>query len=356
MSSSKNEMIRGDLIGSSVLLPYEVDISRLAGCGLKRGGNVELSLEEAAYLLERKRISVFDREERLDLREFINRASSLRPGFELKFLVYKDIRERGYHLRARPLDFRVYPRGVRSGEGESRYIVHVLSEREPIKTDILLKDLNLSENIKRRLLYAVVDEEGDITYYEIKKANLKGKTSPFDLSGPIMGDILDERVIIWDETISRGLNEKWWFGKVINDTSRLQLSFVESAYLIEKGSLTITGTDGRILSLNRFIEMASAVEKDFFNKYIVYRDLRDRGMVVKTGFKFGSHFRVYDRVPDRETYHSRYLVHLLSNKGEVWPSEISRAVRLAHGVKKQMVFAVLLEERVEYVEIMWVRL
>ncbi len=28
---------------------------------------------------------------------------------------------------------------------------------------------------------------------------------------------------------------------------------------------------------------------------IAYRDLRNRGFIVKSGFKFGTHFRVYER-------------------------------------------------------------
>jgi tRNA-intron endonuclease len=79
-------------------------------------------------------------------------------------------------------------------------------------------------------------------------------------------------------------------------------------------------------------------------------------MVVKTGFKFGSHFRVYEEIPGKDSYHSRYLVHVLIDDREVRLPEISRAVRLAHGVRKEMVFAHVLDERVEYFEAKWMRL
>ena len=32
-----------------------------------------------------------------------------------------------------------------------------------------------------------------------------------------------------------------------------------------------------------------------YAKYIVFRDLKDRGFVIKTGFKYGSEFRLYNR-------------------------------------------------------------
>ncbi|MHC1595420.1 MAG: tRNA-intron lyase [Candidatus Syntropharchaeales archaeon] len=338
MSSLKNEMIRGDLIGKSVILD-----------------GIKLSLEEAAYSLERKQITLFEEGIKLELRAFLKRAFSILPKFELRFLVFKDIRDRGYYLKAGPLDFRVYPRGVKSGTGESRYIIHVLSEREPIAVDMILQDLELSENLKKRLLYAVVDEEGDITYYEIKRRDISGSAPPVELSDSVNGDLLDERVMIWNDSTLSELNERWWFGRLIEET-RLQLSFVESAYLIEKGSLMLTDPEGEVLNLERFIEISSAIERNFVKKYLTYRDLRDRGMVVKTGFKFGSHFRVYEEIPGETSYHSRYLVHVLIDDHEVRLPEISRAVRLAHGVRKQMVFAVILDERVEYFEARWMRL
>ncbi len=94
------------------------------------------------------------------------------------------------------------------------------------------------------------------------------------------------------------------------------------------------------LNLQDFMARARAIESDFDQKYSVYRDLRDRGMVVKTGFKFGTHFRVYKQVQCLEKVpHSEYLVHTLPADHIFLPPVLSRAVRLAHSVRKQMVFA-----------------
>ncbi len=70
----------------------------------------------------------------------------------------------------------------------------------------------------------------------------------------------------------------------------------------------------------------------------MYEDLTARGIVAKTGFKYGAHFRAYEGDPER--VHAKYLVHALpdGHRG-MWP-EVSRAVRLAHGVKKHLLFAV----------------
>ena len=81
----------------------------------------------------------------------------------------------------------------------------------------------------------------------------------------------------------------------------------------------------------------------------MYDDLRERGLVVKTGFKYGTHFRAYDQDPGRE--HARFLVHAVPRDHETsWP-ELSRAVRLAHGVRKELVFGAADEAGVEYIEL-----
>jgi len=75
--------------------------------------------------------------------------------------------------------------------------------------------------------------------------------------------------------------------------------------------------------------------------------------VVKTGFKYGSHFRVYDGDPS--SHHSKYLVHAVPFDYKTsWP-EISRAVRLAHGVKKDIIFGRVSKTQVDYVRLRRVR-
>jgi tRNA-intron endonuclease len=76
-------------------------------------------------------------------------------------------------------------------------------------------------------------------------------------------------------------------------------------------------------------------------------------MIVKTGFKYGTHFRVYKGNPDNQ--HALYLVHAVNPDFEAtWP-EISRAVRLAHGVKKEMLFGRIKKQNAEYIRLKRIR-
>ncbi|MGC8609192.1 MAG: tRNA-intron lyase, partial [Thermoplasmata archaeon] len=72
----------------------------------------------------------------------------------------------------------------------------------------------------------------------------------------------------------------------------------------------------------------------------------DRGCIVKSGFKYGAHFRVYLKDIDS---HADLLVHVM-NREEDW-NIISRAVRVASSVKKKMVFSSIVDGKIKYVSI-----
>ena len=71
-------------------------------------------------------------------------------------------------------------------------------------------------------------------------------------------------------------------------------------------------------------------------------------MLVKTGFKFGAHFRAYTKKP--EETHAEYLVHVVPNGFKSTWAEISRAVRLAHSVNKEIAFARVEKNKIDYVK------
>lgn len=149
--------------------------------------------------------------------------------------------------------------------------------------------------------------------------------------------LFEDRVVVDDEASVSRLQQKG-FGRKSGE--KLELSLLEALYLIEKGSLDveINGRNAVVGDLK-----SRVMEKNFPLRYHIYRDLRDRGYIIKTGFKFGAHFRVYER-GEFPSEHSKYLVHGVTEKDTLSFPELSRAVRLAEGVKKTLVFAVVDEE------------
>jgi tRNA-intron endonuclease len=341
--------VGGRLEGLKVRLGQDAvpDLYEQGYFGRPLGKGLELSLVEAAYLLDRSRISVSSDGEGLDFKSFFQLASSLERGFEFRYVVYKDLRERGYYVQPGRPDFRVYPRGGHPGKTPAEFYVLVISERMPLPLKDIVEAARVAGRMRKRLMLAIVDEESDITFYEARERSMAGKMIDEIQGG--MATLLEDRVVLWDEEASKRLHEHGFYGKPVGE--RLQLSLVESAYLLEKGMIRLMDRSGGAIDLEGMKERARQIESDFDLKYMVYKDLREHSLVVKTGFKFGTHFRVYKRVEGpNKVPHSEYLVHTVTEDHMFLPPMLSRAVRLAHSVRKQMVFAYP-EDGVKYLEI-----
>jgi len=143
------------------------------------------------------------------------------------------------------------------------------------------------------------------------------------------------------------LLQKEFFGKPFGEM--LQLSFVEGLYLLKKHILEIQTTDGTILTEEKCVHLMQKSQPDITQRLVVFQDLKQRGLLVKTGFKFGAHFRAYSKHPEQT--HAEYLIHVIE-KGftSIW-AEVSRAVRLAHSVNKEFLFACIDGKTIEYIRL-----
>jgi len=135
-------------------------------------GKVQLSLLEALYLIEKGRLKVVDdKDKAVDSAAFIKKAKKVEPNFWIRYMVFKDIRGRGYIIKTAlkfGADFRIYDRGVKPGEDHARWIVYPVHEGEQITWYDFSAKNRVAHSTKKRLLIGVVDDEGDVTYYEIR--------------------------------------------------------------------------------------------------------------------------------------------------------------------------------------------
>lgn len=321
--------------------------------GRPKGDTLELTLIEAAYLLYKKKLDIELNGGALGFEEFFTEASKMQQYFELKYIVYKDLRERGFYVQPSVTDFRVYPRGGHPGKTPAKNFVYVRSERIPMPLPDLLTSLNAADNVHKQMVLAIVDEESDLTYYEVKKAKVKGGMPSISSQGGLMrATLLEDRVIVWDAASSQHLHQGGFYGKPLDD-ERLQLSLVESAYLMERGLISIESSEtGNSLDFDGFLAVASSIEPDFLRKHKAYADLRNSGLVPKTGFKFGTHFRVYSQVSlTGKMPHSEYLIHAIPRDHVFMLPVMSRAVRLANSVRKSMLYAVEEKDTIAYIDI-----
>lgn len=330
----------GELGPDGVLIADEKEASQIYNKGYygtpQTGGALSLSLLEAAYLCENERLQVLSRGKEVSLEALIRQAQKKSRDFEIKFIVYRDLRSRGYVIKmADNVDFRVYPRGCAPSRTPSKYWVLALSERAVFDLDTLSETLARVNDVRKELLLGVVDEESDITYYGVRRLRPMGVMRQSQLPEKVEGLLLDDRVMVFDTAAAESLHKAEFYGRLVN-AKYLQLSLIETAHLMEKGILALSNKAGKPVALGQFLDWSRKRQKDFDLRIKIYRDLKSRGILAKTGFKYGAHFRGYERDPSLD--HARYLVHAVP-RGFVstWP-EVSRAVRLAHGVKKDIMF------------------
>jgi tRNA-intron endonuclease len=342
--------ISGELVDDKIIFKRPKDIGRLynkSRFGKTITGNkLQLDLLEGVFLLEGEKIKVFHNDEEIDFQNLLKIAAKQVPKFEIKYLIFRDLRKRGYTVKLseedKDIDFYVY----RKEKSEKTCFISAFSERDILDledTKNLIKDVTKKN---RKLWFAIVDEEGDLTYYDIALVDIRGKTREHVFS-KATSSLLENRVVIFDKKLAKNLLEKEFFGKPFG--GGLQLSMVEALYLMEKGMISIQNIDsGKKLSLKEFKAFIQQSQPDIESRLTVFRDLKKRGLIVKTGFKFGVHFRAYTKNPD-ET-HAEYLIHVV-DKGfrSIW-AEISRAVRLAHSVNKEIVFARIDNSKIDYIK------
>ena len=158
--------------------------------------------------------------------------------------------------------------------------------------------------------------------------------------------ISGNRVIVWDPEEGSQLYAEKFYGQPLGIrkpkspqfTRPLELSLLEALYLLEKGKIELTdATDGHKITKEELAEKAEQTYIDFKTKYTVYRDLREKGYVVRPGLKFGADFSVYEHGPGID--HAPLIVSVVPKGTQLSPIETVRAGRLATSVRKKFVIA-----------------
>ena len=302
-------------------------------------GRLSLDRYESVYLAEMERIEVAGSGgTRLTWPAVFRRAVRADPGFPVRYLVYRDLRQRGYVVRASPppVAFTVLPRGGTLYKTPSRFWVEALSERVPFDLAHLFDLADRAQSAKKVLLLALVDEESDLTYYRVRRPSPTGALPPRAIAHPTHGWLSEDRVTIHEPEAVEELGRELAYGSRIG--ARLELSLLEAVYLVAAGQLSVRDAkSGRAVPLARLERRARRLDPRFDERRAAYGDLRGRRLVVKTGFKYGAHFRAYPRNPTNA--HARYLVQAVpAGHVTAWP-EMAGGIRVAQGVRKEFLVA-----------------
>ncbi|MFO7991850.1 MAG: tRNA-intron lyase [Thermoplasmata archaeon] len=343
----------GKIVDDKVLVEDEKEGNTLYNKGYfgvpLSGGGVELTLTEALYLLEAGRLDVFDDNGKAVYKaDIMEKLLDGDKGMAIKYPLYRDMRMRGYVLKeaTSPAHYRVFPRG--GGPNKTPSECWLVAKAETDKFSIVdMEKISLRvEQLKKSLLFGVVDEEGDLTYYKTSTIVLKGEGYQIPKKSVYEAFVAGNRAFVKGDLDE--LHNKGFYGKDMGE--ELQISLLEALYLKEEGVLNVyNGFDGKEMDIDTLEEHAENIQKDFDLRYSIYKDLRSKSLIPKTGFKYGTVFRCYIGSP--EDFHAQYMIQPVKKNFECSWYDISRVVRVAHSVRKTFIFARDKEDDKTYIKI-----
>ena len=166
----------------------------------------------------------------------------------------------------------------------------------------------------------------------------------------LVGDV----VLTEDSDAAKELYNQSRYGSIQED--KVQLSLLEALYLLEKGRLKILDGRKKEISSENFLKKAKKQEPNFWTRYCVFKNMRNRGYVIKTALKFGADFRVYDRGVKPGEDHAKWVVFPVHEGTTLTWQEFSSKNRVAHSTRKRLMIGVVDDESdVTYYEVKWTR-
>ena len=152
----------------------------------------------------------------------------------------------------------------------------------------------------------------------------------------IQGVLIKNQTVVLEPKLQQQLNQKG-YGEMIQ--SKLLLKSFESLYLLFTDRLTLFKGKKNI-DFDSFLLICKKHDKDILTKFLVYRDLRNRGYTVKDGLGFGSDFRVYDK-PFSPKSSSKFLVFGLNEGKHEKISELRKKIEEITKMGKEPIIAVI---------------
>ncbi|MGD0728528.1 MAG: tRNA-intron lyase [Candidatus Micrarchaeaceae archaeon] len=268
------------------------DILKGSFFGTMEKDRLMLKIEELLYLIDARRAKcVSQNDEELTFND-VALAFTTNKKFMARYFTYKDWRDRGLIIK----------------EPDN-------SSKESGKSQTQIKKYN-SQQLK------------------LKNYNLNGIFFTEDLT-----------TVVDNEQKGKELYNDHWFGqygtyKVKEHGQLNKLDIYETLFLINNNVLKVSN-----FTKKQIIEIASKRRSDFYKLYEVYEDWRIKGYVIKTGFKFGTHFRVYfpgaqPNKTDNSWIHSMHVIHVFPRDTKLLISEWARVIRVAHSVRKTFILAI----------------
>ncbi len=141
------------------------------GFGARVNGQFHLKDYEVLYLLYNGKLVLIKSGKQMSFTSFVSFALERDENAWTRFLIFRDLRSRGYVVREGfgfPMDFRVYERGD-FGEKAAKYIVFGLNEGKTMTVSELRKHVEQMSIMGKEAVISVVERRGEVIYYKVGK-------------------------------------------------------------------------------------------------------------------------------------------------------------------------------------------
>jgi len=175
-------------------------------------------------------------------------------------------------------------------------------------------------------------------------------------------ELIGTRLVVWNFAEAVRLYRMGFFGKPVGIPkpkpeqefkAPLILDLMEGLYLLDRKIIRVTDAKtGKSVPRTKLLKLANRTYKQFNLGYTAYENLREKGLIVTPGIRFGSDFAIYEHGPGID--HAPFIVTVKKEQETMGPFEVVLAGRLATTVRKQFTIAVPnRRSKVDYLVFRW---
>ena len=165
-------MIKAQFFGEEILSNSKEAFSlyEKSRFGEKKRNKIKYSLVEALFLKITNKLEVFSINRNLTEEQLFRKIKKIDKRIDVKLPVFSDMREKGYILKTAlkfGAEFRVYKKGIKPGKDHALWLLYPVRESESHSWYDFAAKNRVANSTKKKLLIGIVDEEEDVSYYEI---------------------------------------------------------------------------------------------------------------------------------------------------------------------------------------------
>lgn len=143
-----------------------LDLASKSSLGEIKSGRIVYSICEVLYLLETNKAQLIKGKNKVSFHELLKKHKTIAVIYE----AFRDLRDKGYILKEGlkfGADFRVYNKGDKPGKNHAKYLLYVTESSKKLSLKDFAAKARIAHSTNKILLMAIVDSEGDISYYNI---------------------------------------------------------------------------------------------------------------------------------------------------------------------------------------------